>query len=98
LSSPDQESVVERSVEEYSLNEPIGAMHGEMAPSAALRDCATANPYHPQHSDTEGIPGNPFSEEPHPAMVGAVRRFGIAGLVAGALGAALLRWWKSLAG
>ena len=87
---------MERSVEEHSLNEPIDAVRGEIVPAAALHDGA-ADPYHLQHSDIERIRGNPLSEEPHPALVATVRRFGVAGLVAGALGAALLRWWKGLA-
>jgi hypothetical protein len=35
-------------------------------------------------------------DEPHPAVVRAVRRFGLVGLVACALGAAAARGWKSL--
>jgi hypothetical protein len=77
-------SAVEQSVEEYAINQPIGATH-EDAPrySDELR-----------HADIEGICANPLRDEPHPLMVAAVRRFGVVGLVAGAVGTAVLRWWK----
>src|SRR5690349_20511859 len=78
--------VVERSVEEFAIDQPIGAAQ-EGAPrySDALG-----------HADIEGICANPLRDEPHPAMVSAVRRFGVVGLIAGALAAALLRGWRSL--
>jgi hypothetical protein len=96
--------VVERSVEEYSLDEPIGAPHGNE--TAAGRLSGTASPealpdsrpdlHRWQPEDIQGICANPLRDEPHRAIVGAVQRFGIVGLVACALGAGLARWWKSL--
>jgi hypothetical protein len=96
LSSRTRKSVVERSVEEYPLDEPIGAAHQQMAPAAVLQDCADAGSYRLQHSDIGRIRANPLSEEPHPTLVATVRRFGITGLIAGALGTALLRWWRAV--
>jgi len=97
--------VVERSVEEYSLHEPIGAPHDHE--SAAGRLSEAAHPDSPpdlrpdsgelQPKDLRGICANPFTDEPHPTVVSAVKRFGVVGLVACALGAGLTRWWKSLA-
>ena len=49
-------------------------------------------------ADVGAVCSNPLREEPHPALVATVRRFGMAGLVAGALGSALLRWWRNLSG
>jgi len=51
-----------------------------------------------QPEDIQGICANPLRDEPAPVIVGAVKRFGVVGLVACALGAGLARWWKSLAG
>ena len=42
------------------------------------------------------ICSNPLRDEPSPVVIGAVRQFGVIGLVACALGAALIRWWTSL--
>jgi hypothetical protein len=90
--------VVERSVEEYSLDEPIGTPHGNE--TAADRSGQVSQDVRPdscglQPEDIQGICANPLRDEPHPALVSAVKHFGVVGLVAGALGAALARWWKS---
>jgi hypothetical protein len=83
---------VERLAEKYSLHEPIGAPQArETAPS----DGASPGERRFRHEDIEGICANPLRDEPHPAVVGAVKHFGLVGLVACALGAALLRWRKS---
>jgi hypothetical protein len=108
--------VVERSVAEYSLDEPIGAPHGieatvdklvadrrvaDMLAVVRLSDTAYPDSLPDsgklQPDDIEGICANPLADEPHPTIVSAVKRFGVVGLVACALGTGLMRWWKSLA-
>jgi hypothetical protein len=108
--------VVERSVAEYSLDEPIGAPHGieatvdklvadrrvaDMLAVVRLSDTAYPDSLPDsgklQPEDIQGICANPLADEPHPAIVSAVKRFGVVGLVACALGTGLMRWWKSLA-
>ena len=89
--------VVERSVEEYSLDEPIGAPHGkgrlsEVASPGARNDSCRLQP-----EDIQGICANPLRDEPHPAVIGAVKHFSVVGLVACAIGAGLARWLKSMA-
>ena len=86
--------MVERSVGEYSLDE-LGAGHGEQARADTLSDSTCSPALEMPPADLEALRANPLREEPHPAMVGAVKRFGVVGLVAGALGTGLLRWWKS---
>jgi hypothetical protein len=96
--------VVERSVAEYSLDEPIGAPHGNEATVDALGVGGLSDTAYPdslpdsgrlQPEDIQGICANPLRDEPHPVIVGAVKRFGVVGLVACALGTGLMRWWKS---
>jgi hypothetical protein len=102
--------VVERSIEDYSLHEPIGAPHGNETAATELSEAV-----HPdslpdcrpdvrpdlqgwQPEDLQGICANPFTDdEPPAAVVSTVKRFGVVGLVACALGAGLTRWWRSLA-
>ncbi|MBV8806975.1 MAG: hypothetical protein JO042_18085 [Sinobacteraceae bacterium] len=88
--------VVDRSVAEYSLDdEPIGAVDGEeTGGERGLSDSAAARPRAVQHQGPEAICVNPLREEPHPVVIAAVRRFGVVGLVACALGTALVRWWQ----
>ena len=94
--------MVERSVEEYSLDEPIGTPQGDETTadrlSAQVSQHAQPDSRRLQPEDIQGICANPLRDEPHPAIVGAVKHFGIVGLVACAFCAALARWWKSLAG
>jgi hypothetical protein len=91
--------VVEQSVEEYSLDEPTGAQHSNELAAGALADEADAasrpDSQALQPEDIQGICANPLAEEPGPIVIGAVKRFGVVGLVACALGAAVARWWKS---
>jgi hypothetical protein len=92
--------VVERSLEEYAIEDTIGAARD--TPPAAQPDSPASRSSRPGYADTcrpadpERICANPLRDEPHPALVNAVTRFGVVGLVAGALGAALLRWSKAL--
>jgi hypothetical protein len=91
--------VVERSVEEYSLDEPISAVLNTHAQHAGTEDV-------PQHEGPEElgvssareqpISVNPLRDEPSPLVIGAVKRFGAVGLVACALGSGLTRWWRSM--
>jgi len=94
--------VVERSVEDYSLDEPIEVPQGS-APAAhtstdttELSDAADAGTRYLQPPDLEGVCANPMRDEPSPAVIGTVKRFGVVGLVACAVGAGLTRWCKSL--
>jgi hypothetical protein len=73
--------VVERSLGEYFLHEPVGTNRAARARAEA---------------DAQAHCGNPFRDEPNPALVTAVRHFGVAGLVAGAVGTAISRWCRSL--
>jgi hypothetical protein len=87
---------VERAAEEYSLDEPIDDATHASEVVAPPHDAGT--PLRgSRNADIEGICANPLRDEPHPVVVGAVKRFGLAGLVACALGTGLLRWCKSLA-
>jgi hypothetical protein len=95
LSDPGS-SWVERSVEEFSLDEPIDASHGNEAVADALYDSASPRDRPFRREDIEGICANPLRDEPHPAVVAAVKRFGLVGLMTCAVGTGLLRWWHSL--
>ncbi len=86
---------MERAAEEISIDEPIDARHQHEA--AEHSHLGAGYPPRGSQSDgLEGLCGNPLRDEPHPATIRAVQRFGIVGLVACALGAAAARWWKSL--
>ena len=90
---------MERSAEEYSLDEPIGTPHSDAVAAAKLSDmadaCSRPDSQRLQPEDIQGICANPLRDEPEAIVVGAVKRFGLVGLVACALGAGLSRWWKS---
>ena len=85
---------VEQSVEELSLNVPIDASQTNEA--EALSDSATTAEHSFRRAHIERICANPLRDEPDPLLVGAVRRFGLVGLVTCAVGTGLLRWWYSL--
>ena len=87
---------VERSAVEFSLDEPIDASHGNEAGAGALSDSANPGECPFRREDIERICANPLRDEPHPVLVGAVRRFGLVGLVTCAVCTGLLRWWHSL--
>ena len=93
---------MERSAAEYSLDEPIGTPQGNETHagrlSAQVSQDVLPDSCRLQPEDIQGICANPLRDEPHPAIVGAVKYFGVVGLVACALGTALARWWKSVAG
>jgi hypothetical protein len=98
---------VERAAEELTLDEPVVARH-KHEKTVDWRSGVTG-PAHGFQGDViqgrgveaqaiEGICANPLRDEPDPAIVRAVQRFGLVGLVACALWAAAARWWKSPAG
>lgn len=87
---------MERSVEEYSLDEPIDDVHRHDVTADARSDRATVKPERFQGAGVQGICVNPLREEPEAAVIGAVTRFGVVGLVACALGAALVRLVRRL--
>lgn len=87
---------MERSAEEFSLDEPIDASHGNEGVAGALSDSANPGECPFRREDIEGICANPLRDEPHPLLVGAVKRFGLLGLVTCAVCTGLLRWWHSL--
>jgi hypothetical protein len=98
--------VVERSAEEYSLDDPIGVPLRSASTVDELVVVKLVETTYPhtlpdseklQPEDIQGICANPLADEPHPAIVGAVQRFGVVGLVACALGTGLMRWWNSRA-
>jgi hypothetical protein len=90
---------VERSAEEFSLDEPTAGLnaglHGERAVAGALTDVARAE-YSSDEVDNRF--GNPLREEPHPVTVALVRHFGVVGLVACALGACVYRGFAAVLG
>ena len=90
-------SVVGQAAEECAFDEPIAGTHGDDTGAVELPDSAPATPAHEQHADSARIVANPLREDdPHPAIVTAVKRFGVVGLTASAVCAALLRWCNSL--
>jgi hypothetical protein len=87
---------VERSAEEYSLDEPIGGSHvHEHAADVAADSADTAErPFSDEETGT--VCTNPLRDEPSPIAVGAVKRLGLVGLVTVAVGAGIARWWNSI--
>jgi hypothetical protein len=88
-------SWVERSAEEFSLVEPTHAPHDTEVAAGAVAD-TVADERRQQRESPERICVNPLRDEPHPFLVGTVKKFGLVGLIACALGAGLLRCWQSL--
>jgi hypothetical protein len=87
-------SWVERSAQEFSLDGPIETSHEDVA-DAAPSDADTAQrPY--IHEETRTVCTNPLRDEPSPVAIGAVKRFGLVGLVTYAVSAGIARWWNSL--
>ena len=88
---------VERSAEEFSLDGPIGTSHGHehAVDAAALDNADTAERPH-IHAESGTVCTNPLSDEPSPVAIGAVKRFGLVGLVTYAVSAGIARWWNSL--
>jgi hypothetical protein len=89
-------AVVERSVEEFAIEEPIGAEQLRHADLERLCDAEERDQPRTNHIESLRLTAyaNPLRDEPDPALVTAVQRFGVVGLIAGAVGAAMTRWWR----
>ena len=87
---------VERSAEEYSLEQPIGDSHAHGRAADAVADAADTAERRFIHDETGTVCTNPFRDEPSPLAVGAVKRFGLVGLVTVAVGSGIARWWNSV--
>jgi len=88
---------VARSAEQFALDEPIDASRGRQPVASALAGSAGAAERSFRREDIEGICANPLRDDrPGPVIVGAVKRFGLVGLVTCALGTGLARWWYSV--
>jgi len=85
---------VERSAEEYSLDEPIGSSHVRAANADTDTADTAERPF--IHEETGTVCTNPLRDEPSPIAIGAVKRFGLVGLVTVAVGAGIARWWNSI--
>lgn len=89
---------VERSAEEFSLDEPmVDVAHGHQDVASALSGSAGTTERTFRREAVGGICANPLRDEPGALLVGAVRRFGLVGLVTCALCTGLARWCRSLA-
>jgi hypothetical protein len=86
---------VARSAEQLSLDEPIGASHGHDSTADAGAETAEKTERPCIDQDTAVDCMNPLRDEPSPLAVGAVKRFGLVGLVSVAVGAGIARWWNS---
>ncbi len=86
---------MEQSFEEFRLDEPIGLSQGDEAAGEPRSSGSAADPQAVLRPDIETLYANPLRDEPSPTVIAAVKRFGIAGLVACALGAGLRRLWRS---
>jgi hypothetical protein len=87
---------VERSAEEYSLDEPIGGSHVHERAADAAPDAAETVERPFIHEETGVLCTNPLRDEPSPLAIGAVKRLGLVGLVTVAVGAGIARWWNSI--
>jgi len=85
--------------QELSIEEPIDAAEhiGTSASTAVALEAHGEIAGGLRSADVERICVNPLRDEPSPAAIGAVKRFGLVGLIACALAAACHRWWKSVA-
>jgi hypothetical protein len=86
---------VARSAEQFALDEPIGTSHRRDSTADAVTETAenTERPFIDQ--ETGAVCTNPLRDEPSPLAVGAVKRFGLVGLVSIAVGTGIARWWNS---
>jgi hypothetical protein len=86
---------VEQSAEQFALDEPIGASHEHSSTAETAADCAETAERPFLHEATGARRTNPLRDAPDPVVVGAVRRFGLVGLVTVAVGTGIARWWNS---
>ena len=87
---------VERSAEEFSLDEPIGSSRGRETAHEVVADIADTREKPFIHEETGTACTNPLRDEPSPVAIGAVKRFGLVGLMTYAVSAGIARWWNSL--
>ena len=87
---------VERSAEQFSLDESIGASRGHESTTDAAAETAENTERRFIDEDARVVCTNPLRDEPSALAVGAVKRFGVVGLVGVAVGASIARWWNSL--
>jgi hypothetical protein len=86
---------VERSVEQFSLDEPIGDSHERENDADRSADSAETAEQPFLRDATGALCTNPLRDAPDPVVVGAVKRFGVVGLVTVAVGTGIARWWNS---
>jgi len=75
--------VVDRSIYEYSIDEPMAAPQGIGADADTLPEPMGTGSAHP------------LRQEPSAVAIGTVKRFGVVGLVACALSSAVARCWRT---
>jgi len=86
---------VERSAEQFALAEPVGASHEQQNAAETAADNAETAERPFVHEVTGRRCTNPLRDAPDPVVVGAVKRFGLVGLVTVAVGTGIARWWNS---
>jgi len=86
---------VERSAEQFALDEPIGVAHERSSTAETAADSGETAERPFIHQVTGVRCTNPLRDEPDPVVVGAVKRFGLVGLVTVAVGTGIARWWNS---
>jgi hypothetical protein len=86
---------VERSAEQFSLDEPISASHERSSTADSAADTAESAERPFIHGSTGSVCTNPLRDQPDEVVVGAVKRFGLVGLVTVAVGTGIARWWNS---
>lgn len=77
---------MEQSAEEYAIDESIEVARAE--PRVAAHSI--------RRNSIERMYLNPLRDEPDAAVVAAVQRFGVVGLVACAVGTGVARWWRAV--
>ncbi len=88
-------SWVERSAEPFALDERIGTSHDHDSSATASAQIGENTEIASAAQEAGVVCANPLRDEPSALAVGAVRRFGLVGLVSIAIGAGIARWWNS---
>jgi hypothetical protein len=86
---------VARSAEQFALDEPFRASRGFDSTAHAVTETAEKTERRFIDQETGAVGTNPLRDEPSPLAVGAVKRFGLVGLVSVAVGTGIARWWNS---
>jgi hypothetical protein len=87
---------VARSAEQFAFDEPIGDSRGLGSTAHAVTETAENTERPNIDRETRAVCMNPLRDEPSPLAIGAVKRFGLIGLVSVAVGTGIARWWNSL--